>query len=242
MADDKKKSESLAQAGTIPDETAELGSLVTEKTRASAISLDNYEELLTVSREHYVFGGEIARGGMGRILRARDRRMGRPLAIKELLHHNEAIERRFEQEMRITACLQHPSIVSVIEAGRWPDGLPFYAMKYVEGASFDEVIAKTTSLRERLALLPSVIAVADALAYAHDRGIIHRDLKPLNVLVGKFGETVVIDWGLAKDVSSPDEGAVDLKLPLPDSDGGAEQCGLATHLRLDSIRTRTSSP
>ena len=88
----------------------------------------------------------------------------------------------------------------VYEAGVWPGGEPFYAMQLVAGRSLDEVVARRTTLAERLALLPHVIAVADALAYAHNEHVIHRDLKPANVLVGEFGETVVIDWGLAKDL------------------------------------------
>src|ERR1044071_10220906 len=82
----------------------------------------------------------------------------------------------------------------------WGRGDPFYSVKRVSGRSLHEIIRDRPSLDGRLALLPNVIAVADAIAYAHSQGIIHRDLKPANVLVGAFGETVVIDWGLAKDL------------------------------------------
>lgn len=152
--------------------------------------------------QHFVRGPEIARGGMGRIIRAQDLRLGRPVAIKELLVSTPSLERRFEREIQITARLQHPAIIAVYEAGRLPSGVPFFSMKEVVGQPFDKVIRATESMADRLALLPSVIAVADALSYAHDRHIIHRDLKPGNVLVGDYGETVVIDWGLAKDLSS----------------------------------------
>jgi eukaryotic-like serine/threonine-protein kinase len=93
----------------------------------------------------------------------------------------------------------------VYEAGRWPDGTPFYAMKLVAGRSLRELIAERATVAERIGLLHHVIAVADAIAYAHDRNIIHRDLKPSNVIVGDFGETIVIDWGLAKDLTVADE-------------------------------------
>ncbi len=107
----------------------------------------------------------------------------------------------------ITANLQHPAIVPVYELGRWASGAPFYAMKLVAGRSFEEVVRHDTGpeLRDRLARLPVIVSVAEALAYAHGRRVIHRDLKPANVLVGDFGETVVIDWGLAKvfDAAEP---------------------------------------
>jgi WD40 repeat protein/serine/threonine protein kinase len=163
----------------------------------------DYPELVTVDRRHYVISGEIAKGGMGRVLAARDLRLGRAVAIKELLPKNRDAARRFEREARITARLQHPSIIHIYEAGVWNGGEPFYAMTKVAGRSLDKVVAERATLEERLGLVPNVIAVADALAYAHNEHVIHRDLKPANVLVGAFGETVVIDWGLAKDLGVP---------------------------------------
>jgi len=159
--------------------------------------------LPVVSPDLYAREGEVARGGMGRIMAARDRRLGRAVALKELHQESASSARRFVREALVTARLQHPSIVPVYEAGRWPEGVPFYAMKMVSGRSLDAVIRSTPTLAGRLALLPHVIAVAEAIAYAHSERIIHRDLKPANVLVGSFGETVVVDWGLAKDLSRP---------------------------------------
>lgn len=164
---------------------------------------DDYPALVPVDPQHYVVGNEIAKGGMGRILAARDRRLGRPVAIKELLVTSGDLRARFEREARITAMLQHPSIVNILEAGEWPSGEPFYVMRLVTGESLDRVVGGCPTLAQRLALLPNVIAVVDALAYAHSMRVIHRDLKPANVLVGEFGETVVIDWGLAKDLTDP---------------------------------------
>lgn len=157
--------------------------------------------LPVVDPSRYAIAGELAHGGIGRILRARDLRLDRPVAIKELLTPARSTEPRFVTEALVTARLQHPSIVPVYEAGRWPGGEPFYSMKLVSGRSLAEVIAERKTLEERLALLPHVLAVAEAMAYAHSEHIIHRDLKPANVLVGNFGETVVIDWGLAKELS-----------------------------------------
>ena len=164
--------------------------------------------LRTIPRDGYAIEGHFAQGGIGRILRARDRHLGRPVALKELLvaDRGEA-ERRFVREALLTARLQHPAIVPIYEAGRWPSGEPFYAMKLVSGRSLFDVIAERPTLDERLALLPSVLTVAEAVAYAHAHGVIHRDLKPENVLVGEYGETVVIDWGLAKDLRAGDDDA-----------------------------------
>ena len=196
----------MAQTG----ETA-LARLANELERDSShptvSGTTDLDELPTVDPTLYVRGAEIARGGMGRIIQARDRKLGRDLAIKELIEGTPALEKRFEREMKITARLQHPAIIAVHDAGRWPSGNAFYTMKHVDGKALDRVIADTGALRERLALLPTVLAVADALAYAHAEGVIHRDLKPGNILVGSFGETVVIDWGLAKELgdTSPDD-------------------------------------
>lgn len=172
-------------------------------------------ELPTVDPTFYKVAGEVARGGLGRILEARDRRLDRPVALKQLLHEHSIGAHRFVREALVTARLQHPAIVPVYEAGRWPDGEPFYAMKLVNGRSLKEVIDETRGLDERLALLPNVIAVADAIAYAHSEGVIHRDLKPSNVLIGPFGETVVIDWGLAKDLRAQEEAVGGPAAPTP---------------------------
>ena len=134
------------------------------------------------------------------MLRARDERLDRPVAIKELLVWDPQQERRFVREALLTARLQHPAIVPIYEAGRWPDGEPFYAMKLVSGRSLAELIGERDTFTARLGLLPHVLTAAQAVAYAHSQQIIHRDLKPANVLVGEFGETVVIDWGLAKKI------------------------------------------
>ncbi len=154
--------------------------------------------------DRYELEAEHGRGGIGRVVRARDRHLGRTVAVKELLRTNELAEALFVREAMITARLQHPGIVPVHEAGRWPNGDPYYVMKMVSGRTLKEVIAGTRSLADRLALLPHVIAVAEAVGYAHSQDVIHRDLKPANVLLGEYGETIVIDWGLARDLRTND--------------------------------------
>jgi WD40 repeat protein len=158
-----------------------------------------------VDATRYDISGEFAHGAIGRILLARDRRLNRPVALKELIFRGGTVEARFVTEALVTARLQHPSIVPVYDAGRWDSGEPFYAMKFVAGRSLADVIPGLKTLQERLALLPHVLAVAEAIAYAHSEHVIHRDLKPANVLVGDFGETVVIDWGLAKDLAQENQ-------------------------------------
>jgi serine/threonine protein kinase len=177
--------------------------------------------LRTVDPSNYVVRREIARGGMGRILEAWDVRHGRPVAIKVLLRGGSAATRRFEREAGLTAKLQHPAIIPLYEAGLWSSGEPFFAMKLVSGRPLDRLIAEAKTRGERLALLPNLIAVTEALAYAHERRVVHRDLKPSNVLVGAFGETVVIDWGLAKRL---DESA-DVAEADSETDSSADERG-----------------
>ena len=179
--------------------------------------------LPVVDRNEYVVTSELARGGMGRILRARDRRLGRPVAIKEVLPGNVQLARRFEREARMTARLQHPAIVNVYEAGRWPTGELFFAMKLVEGRPLEHAISETETLAERIALLPHVIRVAEALAYAHGERVIHRDLKSANVLVGAYGETVVIDWGLAKDLTAGADADDPMAHQAPSAEAGTDK-------------------
>jgi len=108
------------------------------------VGLEDPRELGVVAREHYRRGPELGRGGMGRIVLARDRRLGRIVALKELI--DPMLEERFKHEARLTARLQHPAIVTVHEAGRWPSGEPFYAMKYVAGRPLHVVIAEKATL------------------------------------------------------------------------------------------------
>ncbi len=162
------------------------------------------DALPQVAWESYSRIDEFARGGLGRIIRAIDKRTGRTVAIKEMLADNSDAAPRFVREALVTANLQHPAIVPVYEVGRWPDDKPFYAMKLVRGRPFNDVIDGTKNLDGRLALLSHVASIADALAYAHEQRVIHRDLKPHNVLCGTHGETVVIDWGLARRLDELD--------------------------------------
>lgn len=143
---------------------------------------------------------------MGRVSVARDNRLGREVALKELAPHASSLPdaaERLAQEAKITAQLDHPNIVAVHDAGQLPDGTPFYTMRLVRGRTLAQAIAEAPDVAGRKPLLRHFLAACEALASAHHVGIVHRDLKPANILVGPFGETQVVDWGLACSVDSP---------------------------------------
>ncbi len=156
--------------------------------------------------ERYRLGAELGRGGMGRVVEAFDLQLGRTVALKEVLPQGgPGVVQRFVREVQLTARLEHPSIVPLYDAGTTADGRPFYVMRRVSGRPLDQLMAQAASLGDRLTLVPAVLAAIDAVAHAHRRGVIHRDLKPANILVGELGETVVIDWGLAKVIGEDNE-------------------------------------
>jgi serine/threonine-protein kinase len=153
-----------------------------------------------------------AKGGLGEVFVAHDEEVHRQVALKEIqFHHadNPDSRARFVLEAEITGGLEHPGIVPVYGLGHYPDGRPFYAMRFIKGDSLQEAIDRSHQAdvpgrddRERnLALrdlLGRFIDVCNAVGYAHSRGVLHRDLKPQNIMLGKYGETLVVDWGLAK--------------------------------------------
>jgi serine/threonine protein kinase len=147
---------------------------------------------------------KIGQGGMGTVFLARDRELDRAVAIKirNLLPENSEAHARMEREARILARLEHPSIVPVHDAGVLPDGRFYYAMKLVRGKRLDERVEHPAALTERLQLFQKI---CDAVAFAHSHGVIHRDLKPQNIMLGAFGEVLVLDWGIAKELRVPPE-------------------------------------
>ncbi len=168
----------------------------------------------------------LGRGGMGVVFEAEDVGLKRRVAIKEIspYHaHRAAIQQRFVREAEITGGLEHPGIVPVYCFGRHADGRPFYAMRFLKGNSFKTAVEAchenrhlatesrdaADRLRRVRPLLRRFVDVCNAVAYAHSRGVLHRDLKPANIMLGEFGETLVVDWGVAKSFkagSGPDQG------------------------------------
>lgn len=169
--------------------------------------LDNIHTVTEESPNRYFKIKDIGAGGIGKVCLVYDSHTGRNIAIKELLINNDTKaynstitpnEARFLREARLTAQLEHPSIIPVYEIGRKPDNSIYYTMKFVKGRTLSDIIRSCNNLNERLKYLSHFLNLCNAIAYAHSKGVIHRDIKPQNVMIGEFGETVVLDWGLAK--------------------------------------------
>ncbi len=225
VADDVKRS--LAALGD-----AEIDRSLADLPRPNdpmAVTVDHVPE----PRERYTLTRLHATGGIGRVWLAHDNDLGRSVALKELRPEradNAALWNRFLKEARITGQLEHPGIVPVYELARRPDnGQPFYTMRFVKGRTLSEASRAFHQKRasghadslEFLALLNAFVTVCNTVAYAHARGVLHRDLKGQNVILGDFGEVVVLDWGLAKLVSRPEQEADTPSIVL-DQDGSGE--------------------
>jgi serine/threonine protein kinase/WD40 repeat protein len=166
---------------------------------------------------------------MGAVLESSDSKLGRKVAMKVLLRRDASSEehRRFQQEVRILGQLEHPNIIPVHDSGTDDQGRPFYTMKLVQGVTLNEIMEQLRagergiSDRYPLSVLLTVFQkICDAVAFAHSRGIIHRDLKPQNVMVGEFGEVLVMDWGLAKMLpASPGSHFLETSASAPEPKG-----------------------
>lgn len=197
-----RRSATLRSAGATTPSQVALGGLATPDA--------DWAKLMQVDSElRYQLKAEIARGGLGRILQARDQHLGRDVAIKEMLPQRTPSAKRLHRfllEAQVTGQLEHPSIVPIYALGVNPSGQPFYSMKLIGGRTLAEVIKEYHALEPKSArasemlhdLLSAMVDMCNAIGFAHDRGVLHRDIKPQNVMIGDFGETLVVDWGLAK--------------------------------------------
>jgi serine/threonine-protein kinase len=179
-----------------------------------------------------------AKGGLGEVWVAADRELDREVALKEMQQQHAAqpdSRACFLLEARVPGGLEHPGIVPVYGLGHHPDGRHYYAMRFIKGESLRRTIERfhetdwagkpgerALAFRQ---LLGRFIDVCDAVEYAHSRGVLHRDLKPANVMLGKYGETLVVDWGLAKVTGRADVETTEIRLAVASGDSGLTQAG-----------------
>jgi WD40 repeat protein len=188
----------------LPSDFAQQGAGVTLQ---DASREEDADQLTQESPGRYELRREFGRGGQSTVWLAFDQHTGREVAFKQLLHRGirpdgsevqTGMLARFIREARVTGQLEHPNIIPVYELGRRPDGSIYYTQKLVRGRTLTAALKDCKTLDDRLGLLSHFVHLCLAIAYAHKKGVIHRDIKPDNVMVGEFDETVVLDWGLAK--------------------------------------------
>lgn len=234
---------------------ADSNDFIQATTAGSAVTLDLHVGAPLIAPERktidprYRLVRPHAGGGLGMVWLALDRELDRQVAVKEMkgtCSEDGRSRARFLREAEVTGKLEHPGIVPIYSLGTHPDGRPYYAMRFIEGESLKEAIVRHHQ-NERAthgrnaglcALLGHFAAVCQAIGYAHSRGVMHRDLKPSNVMLGSFGETLVVDWGLAKAAGAnwgarPGRGGVDLSgaetqvAAAADADGATEEAPTA---------------
>ncbi|HLL22023.1 MAG TPA: serine/threonine-protein kinase, partial [Kofleriaceae bacterium] len=202
----------------------------------------------------------IARGGMAQVFLGDDRRLGRTVILKAPRDGDELapgmaelFQRRVTAEARILAKLQHPSIVTIYELGKATVGWPFCVLEKVEGTSLRDRLDELCELeskdgvartRERLELLSNLVAIAEALAYAHERRVVHRDCTPNNIILGKRGEATLIDWGIARDLDAPAQQDPTLADHPPSMTGSMVtiSAGTPPYLPLEQSEGRAADP
>lgn len=181
----------------------------------------------------------LARGGLGEVYVADDLELQRDVVLKFIRarhRHRTECHAQFQLEAEVTAKLDHPGVVPVYGIGRTPDGRPCYAMRFIHGVTLDETIAKFHSQRdispfaaartsELHSLLSRFITACQTLAYAHNRGVVHRDIKPDNIMLGKYGETLLVDWGLALPIDRDDSARASGEETLMPSSGTGSSSG-----------------
>lgn len=204
----------------------------TEKTAFHPRNAVRYSNPQLSASNTYRILQQHARGGLGLVSIAEDQRLQRRIAIKEIQDRfadDPGTQARFTREAQLTGRLEHPGIVPIYSVGSFDNGRPYYAMRFINGTSLKQAIeelhtkANSTSDSRRIDfsgiafrhLLGRFVDVCNAIAYAHSQGVLHRDLKPSNIMLGEYGETLVVDWGLAKEIISP--GYAEIRDPNEDT-------------------------
>ncbi len=219
-----------ATLGRVPAGTTEVGGV--DRTSSYTVgSVTSDGQRFRILRPH-------ARGGLGAVYVALDAELNREVALKQMLdrHADDPTSRqRFVLEAEVTGGLEHPGIVPVYGLGAYHDGRPYYAMRFVRGDSLKEAIEQFHASRcgdedparsslELRKLLRRFVDVCNAIEYAHSRGVLHRDIKPGNIIVGKHGETLLVDWGLAKPLGRKEPGArTEERTLVPSSASGSAE-------------------
>ena len=220
----------------IPDDEVQRAlSLISDGSSAHEQPQGRVPSQASSSHSRYAILHSHAKGGLGEVFVARDQELNREVALKQIREHaadDEATRARFVLEAEVTGKLEHPGVVPVYGLGQNDRGQPYYAMRFIEGESLQKAIDRFHSTRwagrgagarlvRLMQLLNRFVDVCNAIAFAHSRGIVHRDLKPDNVLLGHYGETLVVDWGLAKRIErSEKEDVVFASTHLSVSDSG----------------------
>lgn len=194
--------------------------------------------------ERFTILGEIGRGGMGTVYRAMDESLGREVALKALAFEGDASDMaaRLAREARVLAQLEHPGIVPIHGVGVLADGRPYYVMRLVRGST----LAQHAVGRGRGELLRLFLQVCDAVAFAHARGVIHRDLTPGNIMIGEFGEVLLVDWGVARVLAAGEDRALSSAVsaeivPSRDRSMPGEREGSGVHSTRDALGAEEKS-
>jgi len=216
VADYATVAPSLKPIAPLPESQQSVGQSSLSDSLAASGGLGSRTDPVQSVRYHIL--REHAKGGLGKVFVAEDLELHREVAFKEIqkkFADDRETQIRFLREAKITGGLEHPGIVPVYGLGTYADGRPYYAMRFIRGRSLQQAIMEyyhskvptpdeATRQHEFRQLLRRFIDVCDALEYAHAQGIIHRDLKPGNIMLGEYGETLVVDWGLAKSFVEPE--------------------------------------
>lgn len=184
----------------------------------------------------YVDRQPLAEGGGAMLETARDLVLGRDVVLKTLhpkFRNSDDMRRRFLREARVVAMIQHPATAPIYDLGEDEEGMPYFSMKRIDGSDFRSILHELSmahpdaqAFRSVEARIEVVIAVGQALAYSHSLGVVHRDVKPSNILVGLFGEIMLMDWGVAKITGDLEQGILPLELEDEHCDIERTEAGL----------------